>query len=96
VVEVIESLRPDGPVAGTKIGVRNLPDSAGYTGPDDNGYLLLLKKDDDLLIDGHPSYVLVGQQRSPGADLEGVGPPMIYPWSEDVRRQVMRLFPAPN
>jgi hypothetical protein len=92
VVEVIEPLLPGGPAAGAKIGVKNLPDSAGYIGPDQE-YLLLLKKDNDALIGEHPSYVLVGQQRSPGAELEGSGPPMIYPWSEDVRQQVKRLFP---
>jgi hypothetical protein len=96
VVEVIEQLHPNGPAAGTKIGVKNLPDCAGYTGADDNEYLLLLIRDDDALIDGHPAYVLVGQQRSPGSEFDRTSPPMIYPWSEDVRQQVKRLFPTNN
>jgi hypothetical protein len=68
-----------------------LPSCAGYTGPGE--YLLLLVKDNDSTIDGRPAYYLEGQQRSPGSDLEGVGPPMIYPWSEDVHQQVKRLYP---
>ena len=38
-------------------------------------------------------YEVVGQQRSPGYDLSGVGRPMIYRWSDDVRGQVKKLFP---
>lgn len=96
IVKVVEQLHPNGPVAGTEIGVTNLPACSGYTGPGE--YLLLLNRDDEASIDGKPAYALVGQQRSPGADLEGVGPPRIYPWTErtggDLRQQVKRLFPA--
>jgi hypothetical protein len=89
VVEVLEKLHANGPEAGTKIGVTNLPACAGYTGPGE--YLLLLNKDGEATLDGRPVYTVVGQQRSPGADLEGVGPPMIYKWSPDVEKQVPRV-----
>ena len=96
VAEVVEKLHPNGPEAGTKIGVWNLPASAGYTGPGE--YLLLLNRDGTATIDGHPAYTLVGQQRSPGADLYDVGPPVVYPWTPqtdgDLRKQVARLFPG--
>jgi hypothetical protein len=95
VVEVVEKLHPDGPEPGTKIGVRNLPECGGYTGPGE--YLLLLVKDDDATLDDHPAYKLIGQQRSPGSELADVGQPMIYPWTDktgdDLRQQVKRLFP---
>jgi hypothetical protein len=95
VADVVEKLHPNGPDAGTKIGVWNLPASAGYTGPGE--YLLLLNRDGLATIDTHPAYILVGQQRSPGADLHDVGPPVIYPWTpqtdSDLRKQVARLFP---
>jgi hypothetical protein len=98
VVKVVEKLHPAGPEPGTEIGVSNLPACTGYTGPGE--YLLLLTPDPTATIDGHPAYVLVGQQRSPGADLDGVGPPMIYPWTDktrdDLRAQVQRLFPPKN
>lgn len=89
VVEVVEQLRPNGPAAGTKIGVTNLPACAGYTGPGE--YLLLLNPDGDATLDGRPAYTLVGQQRSPGAEPDGA-PPMIYKWGDDVGKQVQRLY----
>lgn len=89
VVEVVEKLHANGPAAGTKIGVTNLPACAGYTGPGE--YLLLLNPDGDATLDGRPAYTLVGQQRSPGAEPDGA-PPMIYKWGDDVGKQVQRLY----
>lgn len=98
VVTVVESFVPGGPEKGTEIGVINLPSCAGYKGP--GRYLLLLNKDEVAKIEKHekhPAYTLAGQQSSPGADLAGVGPPVIYPWSDqtdaDMRKQVKKLFP---
>ena len=94
-VTVKDRLSPKGAVAGDEIGVSNLPSCAGYTGPGE--YLLLLNRDGEATIDGKPAYIVVGQQRSPGADLDGVGPPMIYPWTNktggDLRKQVERVLP---
>lgn len=89
VVTVVEKLHANGPEAGTKIGVTNLPACNGFSGPGE--YLLLLNRDDGATLDGHPVYTVVGQQRSPGAELEGVGPPMIYSWNADVEKQVQRV-----
>lgn len=95
VVTVTEQLHPTGPAVGAKIGVRNLPDAGGYTGPGD--YLLLLVRDGDATIDGAPSYVLVGVPKSPGSDTGDGGAPVLYPWTDkhadDLRKQVKRLFP---
>jgi hypothetical protein len=92
---VVEQLTPTGPAKDARIGVRNLPDCSGYAG--EGEYLLLLAPDADATIDGRPAYVLVGLQRSPGADFADGGPPVIYPWTEqtgdDLREQVKRLFP---
>lgn len=90
-VTVKELLTANGPAKDTQIGVWNLPASVGYVGPGD--YLLLLDKADDSTLDDHPAYFLVGQQRSPGADLELLGAPMIYKWGDDVRKQAKRMFP---
>jgi hypothetical protein len=90
---VEEPLTPTGPAAGTEIGVENLPQATGYAGPGE--YLLLLNKLPEATIDGRPAYVIVGPQRSPGADLSG--PLRVYPWTdqtgEDLRRQVRTLYP---
>jgi len=76
-VVVKETLTPgNGPAADAEIDVENLPGAAGYSGA--GRYLLFLTA---------PPYTLVGQQRSPGNDLTGVGPPLIYRWSEDMRKQ---------
>jgi hypothetical protein len=91
VVIVRERLDPTGPPVAETIGVANLPAAAGYAGPGE--YLLLLNPEPGALLDGHPAYKLVGQQRSPGADLADVGPPKIYPWSPDVRKQAAKLYP---
>lgn len=86
-VVVRESLTPGGPAAGTEIEVENLAAATargGYAGPGE--YLLLLSE---------APFVVVGQQRSPGNDLAGVGPPLVYRWSDDVRKQFERL-PQPG
>jgi len=85
---VVERIKEDGPAVGTEIVVTNLSEATGFSGP--GPYLLLLTS---VKSDGQSNYLLVGQQRSPGTDLTDVGPPKIYPWSEDVRKQVVRLFP---
>ena len=92
IVTVTESLLPNGPAKGTTIGVWNLPICAGYSEPGE--YLLLLNKDEGATLDGKPAYALVGQQRSPGENLEGVGAPMIYRWGPDVRAQIEKLLQA--
>jgi hypothetical protein len=93
IATVVEPLTPNGPAEGSQIIVRNLPECVGYTG--EGEYLLLLVRDGDATIDGHPAYILVWQQRSPGSDL--VGPAMVYPWTDktgaDLRQQVKHLFP---
>jgi len=82
-VTVIETFSKDGPAKGPKIDVENLPRASGFTGP--GQYLLLLTD---------PPFTIVGQQRSPGNDLSGVGPPLIYRWSDDVRKQY-EIMPKP-
>lgn len=94
-VTVVEPLTEGSPAAGTEIFVRNLPE-ATFRGP--GPYLLLLAPDPSLVFvrtDGPrlPAFLVVGQQRSPGNDLAGVGPPLIYPWTDDVRKQAERLVP---
>jgi hypothetical protein len=86
-VKVHELLSTKGPDAGSEIEVENLPaasDKSGFTGPGE--YLLLLTG---------PPYYVVGQQRSPGNDLSGVGPPLVYRFSENVRKQFEKL-PKPS
>ena len=75
---------PDG-----TIEIPNLPGARGYAGP--GKYLL-------LLTHAHKDLQIVGQQRSPGDssrrdDDREIGP-IIYPWSDDVRKQVEKLKPA--
>jgi hypothetical protein len=91
IVKVVEPLSPNAPVAGTEIGVTNLTSCNGYNGPGE--YLLLLNPENNATIDGKPAYILVGPQRSPGAEVQGAGPPQIYPWSADVGKQVKQLYP---
>jgi hypothetical protein len=90
-VTVKESLTNNGPAAGTVIGVSNITGCSGYGGPGD--YLLLLAPVPGGNLDNHPAYVVVGPQRSPGADLEGAGTPTIYKWGPGVQAQARRLFP---
>jgi hypothetical protein len=82
-VTVIETFSKDGPAKGSKIDVENLPRASGFTGP--GQYLLFLTE---------PPFTVVGQQRSPGNDLSGVGPPLIYRWSDEVRKQY-EIMPKP-
>lgn len=74
-----------GDVAEGEIDVLNLTEARGFVGP--GKYLLYLER-------RHAVWLLVGQQRSPGNDLAGVGPPLIYRWSDDVRKQADKLKPA--
>lgn len=90
-VTVKEPLTNSAPAAGTVIGVSNITGCSGYEGPGD--YLLLLVPIPGGNLDNHPAFVVVGQQGSPGPELEGVGPPTIYKWGPDVRAQAKRLFP---
>ena len=92
VVTVVERLTGEGPAEGTQIGVTNLPGATGYDGPG-RYLLLLLSQKSDARLDNHPAYELVGPQSSPGAGFAEVGPPKIYPWSDDVRKQVAKLYP---
>jgi len=85
-VAVHEVLAGTGPAEPTGLTVTNLPETTGFDG--DGDYLLMLRPDP-----AGGGYEVVGQQRSPGYDLSGVGRPMIYRWSDDVRGQVKKLFP---
>jgi hypothetical protein len=92
--KVVESLTPNGPQPGTELLVSNLSEVRGFDGV--GQYLLLLKPDSPFARDmGNPedlsSYAVVGQQRSPGNDLMGVGKPAIYRWNDDVRKQYEKL-----
>lgn len=86
-VVVKESLTAASPPVGAVIVVKNLPVCTGFHGPGE--YLLLLQPL------GAEDFVVVGQQNSPGARLEGVGAPKIYAWGPAVRAQVLRFFPTP-
>lgn len=81
--KVVEKLFGD--VSDGEIDVLNLSEAHGFVGP--GKYLLYLER-------RHAVWLLVGQQRSPGNDLAGVGPPLIYHWSDDVRKQAEKLKPT--
>jgi hypothetical protein len=85
--EALDNVTATGPKPGP-ILVPNLPNASGFTGTGE--YLLLLVP--EVSLDGTDTYRVTGQQRSPGADLDGVGPPKIYAWSADVEAQARRLF----
>jgi hypothetical protein len=87
-VVVKQSFTPASPEPGTVIVVKNLPACTGFHGPGE--YLLLLQPL------GLEDFVVVGQQNSPGARLEGVGAPKIYAWGPAVHAQELRLFPPPR
>lgn len=87
--EALDKITADGPKPGP-IVVLNLPNASGFAG--DGEYLLLLVP--AVSLDGKDTYRVTGQQRSPGSELDGVGPPKIYAWSADVEAQTRRLFPA--
>jgi hypothetical protein len=90
--KVVEALSPDAPPPGTELYVVNLPEVRGFEGP--GQYLLLLLPDNFFRPkNGNvlPPFLVVGQLRSPGNDLSGVGKPAIYRWNEDVRKQYEKL-----
>lgn len=85
---VLESLTKDGPPVGTQLDVVNLngADVSGWAGTGE--YLLFLER-----LGTTDKYRVVGQQRSPGYDLGGVGKATIYRWSSDVEAQAKKLVP---
>ena len=83
---VRQVLAGSGPPADADIDVASLTETRGFEG--DGEYLLLLHPEP-----GSGRFSVVGQQRSPGYELAGVGKPFIYRWSDDVRGQVKKLFP---
>ncbi len=94
-VKVVETLK-GGPAPDTQIGVANLPDCVGYTGP--GRYLLLLNKDPASHFEANrEAYMIVGRQHPSNAELSDIGPPTIYPYSdktaEDIQKQVKKLLP---
>ncbi len=80
---IVNKLWGDAPADGT-IEVLNLTGARGFTGS--GQYLLYLGSHQGV-------WLVVGQQRSPGNDLTGVGAPLIYPWTDDVREQAEKLKP---
>jgi hypothetical protein len=94
-VTVVEPLKQGSPVAGSRQFVTNLPQTQGYAGP--GRYLLLLTPDPEAVMvreegtEMRPLQI-VGQQRSPGFDLAGVGPQMIYADTPAVRQQAEKLL----
>lgn len=74
---------PDGAIT-----VVNLPDAQGLGEP--GKYLLY------LIPYGDGAWRVVGQQRSPGNDQTGLGKPLVYAWTDDVRKQAEKLLPAGN
>jgi hypothetical protein len=82
-VTVIETLSPNGPARGSQIEIENLPaatEKSGFTG--EGEYLLLLTD---------PPYSVVGQQRSPGNNVDAVRAPLVYRWSEELRMEFEKL-----
>lgn len=97
-VRVVETLMGKDLASGTEIEVANLPDAPAFAG--EGRYLLLLNV--QPVWAGVPgetpqakSFSIVGQQRSPGNDLTGVGPPLIYPWDDGIRKQFEKM-PKPK
>ena len=82
---VTESLK-DGPAVGTVLEVVNLPECNGWAGAGE--YLMYLER-----VTPGEKFRVVGQQRSPGYDIGGVGKSMIYRWSPDVKAQAAKLLP---
>ena len=79
-----EPVSDGGPPVGTPLDIVNLDNVDGWSGAGE--YLLLLEKQGDR-------FRVVGQQRSPGYDIGGVGKAHIYRWSDDVRAQAKKLIP---
>ena len=93
-VTVVESFGGNSPGRDAKLFVANLADVQGFDGP--GQYLLLLAADPRLQgvklnPDDLPPFAVVGQQRSPGNDLVGVGRPLVYHWTDDLRKQFEKL-----
>src|SRR5262249_49216480 len=96
-VTVAEVVSGPAPPPKTELVVTNLHEANGFAGP--GQYLLYLTE--PVLVpvrvgaDANPvpmlACTLVGQQRSPGNDLSRVGKPLIYPWTDDVRKQAEKL-----
>ncbi len=82
-VKTISKLWGEGPEG--EFEVINLADVRGFVGPGE--YLLYLER-------YHGGWRIVGQQDSPGTHLSGVGKPLIYPWTDDVRKQAEKLKPT--
>jgi hypothetical protein len=94
IVKVVSHLRGDGPPNGSEQFIANLPDAQGFDGAGD--YLLLVVQDPIVRLaraDGPATqpFMVQGQQRSPGNDLSGVGKPLIYRWTDEVRNQFEKL-----
>jgi hypothetical protein len=89
---VVEPLTEGGPPAGTELSVLNLPTVRGFQGA--GRYLLLLEEEPWFAKQGseRPPLSVVGRQRSPGVDPNSGSRPTIYPWSDDVRKQVEQLL----
>jgi hypothetical protein len=81
---VTEPLSANAPPVGTVLDIVNLDNVAGWEGTTE--YLLLLEKQGDR-------FRVVGQQRSPGYEIGGVGKSHIYRWSDDVKAQAKKLLP---
>jgi len=96
---VVEALSGNSPAKGTALFVTNLPAAQGFDGPGE--YLLLLVPDTRPHFArpegpiGAP-FAIVGQLRSPGNDLSGVGRPFVYRWTDSVRRQYEKLPKRPS
>jgi hypothetical protein len=87
-VKVNEALWGKGPSNGTEVEIENLTsatDKGGFVGPGE--YLLLLTD---------APFRVVGQQRSPGHDLAHTGPPLIYRWTDGLRKEFATLSRPPE
>lgn len=98
IITVVESLGRPALPAGSRRFVTNLAGASGFEGP--GKYLLLLIEEPTLVETGAGgekarALSIVGQLRSPGNDLTGVGPPKVYRWTDELRRQFEGL-PKPS
>lgn len=84
--KVVEVLRGEGPTAGEDVEVTNLPASKPPDRqhfPGGGAYLLPLTPNGD-----GKTYRVAGLPRSPGYEATTPERPVIYPWTDDVRKQV--------
>jgi hypothetical protein len=93
-VTVVKVLDGDGVTPNTDLFISNLANVQGFDGS--GHYLLLLvadprAQDHKLNTDQLPAFAVMGQQRSPGNDLAGVGPPLVYRWTDEVRKQFEKM-----